>query len=80
MHKKSAVRDVDYLDTLNTLYSVDDCLFMFTGDCIDGNVANNVVAAHTNNIDSPNVAPRLANRGGNFAERAGTSRKLYAQR
>jgi len=59
VHQESAVRDVDDLDAVDTFDSIDDLLFMFTGDSVYGDVANDVVTANTNNIDSANVAARL---------------------
>src|SRR5258705_13431968 len=63
----------------STLFPYTTLFRSFTGNSVDGDIANDVVTASTNNIDSTNVTARLADRGGDFAESAGTSRKLDAQ-
>src|SRR5258705_3251617 len=54
----------------STLFPYTTLFRSFTGNSVDGDIANDVVTASTNNIDSTNVTSRLADRGGDFAESA----------
>ena len=60
--------------TASTIFSS-----VFTGDGVDGDVANDEVAADTDDVDRSDVAAGAADRGGYFTESAGASRKLDAQ-
>ena len=79
MHQERAVGDLQHFDTVNVFYRTDNLVLMFTGDRVDRNIANNVVAGHTDNVDRTDVAAGFANRGSHFAESAGASGKFDAQ-
>src|SRR5882672_10847638 len=73
VHEEGAIRDLQDLDASDSFNSLDDLVFVFTGNGVDGDIANDVVAANTHNVYRTDVAPRPANRGRDFAERARTS-------
>src|SRR4029079_7725407 len=71
VHEESAIGNLQDLDAIDGFDRVDDLVFMFAGNGVDGDVANDVVPANTHDIDSPDVASGLTDGGGDFAKGSG---------
>src|SRR6185312_8738312 len=76
VHKESAIGNLQHLDAVDVFDGVDNRVFVFAGDGVNGDVADDVVATDADDIDGANVAAGFANRRGNFTEGAGARRKF----
>jgi len=70
---------VNHLDAFNVIDGLDDFLSVFAGCCVDGNVADCVMVADSDDINRPDVSTDTAYGGRQLAERAGAARKFHAQ-
>src|ERR1044072_3051341 len=79
VHEEGAIGDLQHFDAVDVFNGVNNRVFVFAGEGVDGDVANDVIAAHADDVDRANVAAGFTDRGCYFAECAGPAGQLDAQ-
>jgi hypothetical protein len=79
MHEEDAVGDVDDLDAVHGAGGPDDLLPVLGRAGVDGDVADDLVAADADDVDGADVAAGPPDGDGQLAERPRPARKLDAQ-
>src|SRR6185503_691203 len=67
VHEESAIGNLQHLDAVDVVDSVDDLVFVLAGDGVNGDVADDVIAPDADDVNRTNVAAGLANGRRNFA-------------
>src|SRR6185295_11010212 len=66
VHQERRIRDLQQLDAINIFNSLDDLIAVLTGDTADGDIADDVVVADGDDVDSADVAAGAADCSGQF--------------